>query len=232
MGIFSRMSDIVNSNLNAMLDRAEEPQKMVRLMIREMEDTLIEVRSQAARTIAERKEIDRRTGQLDRAAAEWDRKAEMAVTKGREDLAKAALAEKAKLVAALDALQAELDQLEDAMSAHSTDIAQLDAKLVEARAKEQALLSRHVTAKSRLKVRKQLNQKRVRDAFSRFEAMEQRLDRAEGEVEAYDLGQRKTLAEELADIETEDDIEKELAAIKARLAGKKKTGAPVHEETD
>lgn len=232
MGIFSRMSDIVNSNLNAMLDRAEEPQKMVRLMIREMEDTLIEVRSQAARTIAERKEIDRRAGQLDRAATEWDRKAEIAVSKDREDLAKAALGEKAKLVAALDALRSELNQLEDAMSAHAADISQLDAKLVEARAKEKALLSRQVTAQSRLKVRRQLNQKRVRDAFARFESMEQRLDRAEGEVEAFDLGQQKTLAEELADIEAEDDIDNELAAIKARLAGKKKSPAPARGESE
>lgn len=118
------------------------------------------------------------------------------------------------------------------MSAHAADISQLDAKLVEARAKEKALLSRQVTAQSRLKVRRQLNQKRVRDAFARFESMEQRLDRAEGEVEAFDLGQQKTLAEELADIEAEDDIDNELAAIKARLAGKKKSPAPARGESE
>ena len=222
MGVFSRLSDIVNSNLNAMLDHAEEPQKMVRLMIREMEDTLIEVRSNAARTIAERKEIDRRLSQFETACTEWERKAEVAVAKGREDLAKAALVEKTKLTDALAMLRGEIGQLDEALDAHEADIAQLDTKLAEARAKERTLIARQETARSRLKVRKQLNQNRIHDALARFESIERRLDAAEGEVEAFDLGQRKSLEEELAELEAQDDIEKELAALKARLAGKKK----------
>jgi phage shock protein A len=226
MGIFSRLSDIVNSNLNAMLERAEEPQKMVRLMIREMEDTLVEVRSNAARTIADRKEIDRRVEKLEQAAGEWEHKAEIALTKEREDLAKAALSERAKLISALDTLRSELALLDGSISGHEADIQKLDEKLAEAHAKEKVLVVRQETAQSRLKVRRQIDQKRIRDAFDRFDAMERRFDQTEGEVEAFDLGHGKSLSEELADLEAEDDIDKELAAIKERLGGQNETQIP------
>ena len=218
MGIFSRFTDIINSNLNAILDRAEEPEKMIRLIIQEMEDTLVEVRTTAARTIAEKKEINRRLNSLNKACDEWETKAELALNKDREDLAKAALVEKAKLQQSAEALQAELTHLDDSLSRGDADVARLEAKLAEARAKQKTIRARHDTIDARIKVRRQLHNPRVDDAFARFESVERRLDAAEGELEAYDLGQHKTLAEEIDDLETDSVIEEQLAALKERLA--------------
>ena len=218
MGIFSRFTDIINSNLNAILDRAEEPEKMIRLIIQEMEDTLVEVRTTAARTIAEKKEINRRLNSLNKACDEWESKAELALSKDRDDLAKAALVEKAKLQQSAEALQAELTHLDDALTRGDADVARLEAKLAEARAKQKTIRARHDTIDARIKVRRQLHNPRVDDAFARFESVERRLDAAEGELEAYDLGQRKTLAEEIDDLETDSVIEEQLAALKERLA--------------
>ena len=217
MGIFTRFADIINSNLNAILDRAEEPEKMIRLIVQEMEDTLVEVRSTAAKTIAEKKEIRRKLDRLTRAGTDWEGKAELAISKGREDLAKAALVEKAKLQRAAEALAAELGHLDSALMRGDADVARLEAKLVEARAKQKTIQARQDSIDSRLKVRRRLYDPRVDDAFARFELVERRLDAAEGEVEAYDLGQRKTLSDEIAELEAESAIEDELAALKARL---------------
>ncbi len=218
MGIFTRFADIINSNLNAILDRAEEPEKMIRLIVQEMEDTLVEVRSTAAKTIAEKKEIRRKLDRLTRAGTDWEGKAELAISKGREDLAKAALVEKAKLQRATEALAAELGHLDSALMRGDADVARLEAKLVEARAKQKTIQARQDSIDSRLKVRRRLYDPRVDDAFARFELVERRLDAAEGEVEAYDLGQRKTLSDEIAELEAESAIEDELAALKARLS--------------
>ena len=220
MGVFSRLTDIINSNVNVILDRAEDPQKIIRLIVQEMEETLVEVRAGAARTIAERKELDRRLRRIREAQAEWDRKAELALRKGREDLCRAALIEKSKLNDAAKALQEELEPLESALQRGDEDIAKLEAKLREAKAKQQAMVVREQTASSRLRVRKQTYDPRVDHAFARFESLERRIDRAEGEVEAYDLGHRKTLAEEIAGLEANASVEAELDALKARIAGR------------
>ncbi|WP_299400496.1 phage shock protein PspA [Pelagibius sp.] len=226
MGIFSRLADIINSNLNAILDRAEEPEKIIRLVIQEMEDTLVEVRSTAAKTIAEKKEIRRRLARLEEAQQSWQEKAELALTKGREDLAKGALVEKAKLAEAATALQAELEDLDALLRQGEADIAKLESKLREAKAKQQALTARHETAGSRLKVRRTLYDGRVEDAFQRFEQVEKKLDEAEGAVEAYDLsGGGKTLAEEISELAAESAIEDELAALKAKVKKSKDSGA-------
>ncbi len=217
MSVFSRLADIINSNLTAMLDRAEEPEKMIRLIIQEMEDTLVDVRSTAARTIAEKKEIQRKLERLATAQAEWERKAEFALGKGREDLAKGALVEKAKLAETAAMLEEGLGQLEAALGKNDEDIAKLEAKLAEAKAKQKTIQARHETVGARLKVRQRLYDARVDDAFARFETVERRLDAAEGKVEAYDLGQRKTLADEIAELEAEATIEDDLAALKARV---------------
>jgi len=221
MGIFSRLADIINSNLNSILDRAEDPEKIIRLVIQEMEDTLVEVRSTAAKTIAEKKENVRKLTRLQEAQQGWEQKAELALSKGREDLAKGALVEKARLAEAADLLKEELDELDTMLRQGEADIAKLEAKLREAKAKQQALKARHETASSRLKVRRNLYDGRVDDAFARFEQVEKRLDEAEGEVEAFDLGRGKTLSEEISDLAAESAIEDELAALKARVA---KTG--------
>ncbi len=225
MGIFSRLTDIINSNLNSILDRAEDPEKIIRLVIQEMEDTLVEVRSTAAKTIAERKEATRRLGRLSEAQKGWEQKAELALSKGREDLARGALVEKAKLAEAGLMLEEELAELDAMLSHGETDIAKLESKLREAKAKQQALTARHETASSRLKVRRNLYDGRVDEAFARFEQVERKLDAAEGEVEAFDLGRGKSLAEEISELAAESGIEDELTALKARLQ-KTKSGKP------
>ncbi len=225
MGIFSRLSDIINSNINALLDRAEEPEKMVRLIIQEMEDTLVEVRSSAARTIAEKKDLGRTLERLGAAQAEWEKKAELAISRGREDLAKAALVEKAKLGESARALGEELSHLDHALERSDVDVSRLESKLNETKAKQKALLARHDTANARLKVRRKLNDGRVEDAFMRFDLVEKRLTRVEGEIESYDLGQKQTLAEEIDSLAAESAIEEELAAIKARMSDQGQGGS-------
>jgi phage shock protein A len=217
MGIFSRLTDIINANLNSVLDRAEDPEKMIRQMIHEMEDTLVEVRSNAARMIADRKSMERRRGRLGEAQTEWQRKAELALTKGREDLARAALVEKAKLVEDLKGLDEELVHLDEALVKYEEDIAKLEAKLREAKTKQKAIVARQTTATSRLRVRRQVHDRRIDDAFVRFEQMERRVDNLEGEVESFDLGRAKTLAEEIEELATDGAVEEELAALKSRL---------------
>ncbi len=219
MGIFTRLTDIINSNVNSILDRAEEPEKIIRLVIQEMEDTLVEARSAAARTIAERKEVVRSLDRIRQAQSEWERRAEVALGKGREDLSRAALVEKAKLTAAIADMDAELQALDDAMAKGEEDIVKLEAKLREAKAKQKTIQARHDTASRRIKVRRQVHSTRIEDAFTRFEQVERRLDGLEGEVEAFDVGRGKSLADELADLETEADVEAELARLKERLAG-------------
>jgi phage shock protein A len=225
MGIFSRLSDIVNSNINAILDRAQDPEKIIRLIIQEMEDTLVEVRSSAVRTIAEKKEIERRLATLEREHDEWQRRAELAVTKGRDDLAKAALNAKVRVATALAALQQQRQQIEDALARQNEDIGKLQAKLADAKTREKAIAARQKTAVNRIKLRTHLYDERITDAFARFEQVERALDEIEGKVEAFDLGRGKTLADELAGLEAESGVEEELKALKERL------GNQIHHET-
>ncbi len=218
MGIFSRFTDIINSNSGAILDRAEDPEKIIRLIIQEMEDTLVEVRTNAAHAIAERKEIGRKLSRLQETRHEWERRAELALAKGREDLAKGALLEKAKLGEVGRLLEEQLAQVDTALGQGDADISKLQAKLAEAKAKQKAIAVRHDAADSRLKVRRNLYDSRVDDALARFDQVERKLDEAEGKVEAYDLGQRRTLAQEIADLEAESAIDEELSVLKRRLA--------------
>ncbi len=218
MGIFSRFADIINSNIGAILDRAEDPEKIIRLIIQEMEDTLVEVRTNAAHAIAERKEIGRKLNRLQETRHEWERRAELALAKGREDLAKGALLEKAKLGEVGRMPEEQLALVETALGQGDADISKLQTKLAEAKAKQKAIMVRHDTADSRLKVRQNLYDSRVDDALARFDQVERKLDEAEGKVEAYDLGQRRTLAQEIADLEAESAIDEELSVLKRRLA--------------
>ena len=221
MGIFSRLTDIVNSNLNALLDRAQDPEKIIRLIIQEMEDTLVEVRSSAVRSIAERKELERRAGQLRREHDDWERKAELAITKGREDPAKGALHAKARVSHTLQEIETQLAHLADALAHQNEDIGKLQAKLADAKARERTIVARHKTASSRLKVRAQLYDDRIGDAFARFEQVERALDEVEGKVEAYDLGRgKKGLKEEFADLEADSGVQEELEKLKSRLGNR------------
>jgi phage shock protein A len=221
MGIFTRFSDIVNSNINAILDKAEDPEKIVRLMIQEMEDTLVEVRSAAARLIADKKDLNRKIESLDRERVDWDDKAELAMRKGREDLAKAALVEKSRVVSAVDLLKEDYVAVDDGLAKLNEDIARLESKLEDAKTRQKALLARHKTASGRLAARKKIHDYKIDDAMVRFEAYTRRIDDVEGRVEAYDLGLPKDLNHEFASLEAEESVNKELDALKARVAAER-----------
>jgi phage shock protein A len=224
MGIFTRFSDIVNSNINAILDKAEDPEKIVRLMIQEMEDTLVEVRSAAARSIADKKDLNRKLANLEREIADWDGKAELAMRKGREDLAKAALVEKSRLTSAADAVKADYEAIDDGLTKLNDDIARLESKLEDAKARQKALLARHKTANSRLAARKRIHDYKIDDAMVRFEAYTRRIDDVEGKVEAYDMGLPKDLNHEFASLEAEESVKEEFDELKRRVAGESHDG--------
>jgi phage shock protein A len=229
MGIFSRLADIVNSNLNALLASAEDPEKIIRLIIQEMEDTLVEVRSSAVRSIAERRELERRAESLRREEQDWDQKAELALTRGREDLARGALMARTHRAQARASVEQQIAVLVAALSQQNEDISKLQTKLADAKAREQSLAARRTTAGNRLKVREKLHDDRINDAFFRFEAAERQLDQMEGRVESYDLGRTlgrgPSLEEELAGLAADASVNDELEALKARLNNRMPQGA-------
>ncbi|MYD96933.1 MAG: phage shock protein PspA [Gammaproteobacteria bacterium] len=216
MSVFSRMTDIVNSNINALLDKAEDPAKMVRLIIQEMEETLVEVRSTSARAIADRKELTRRHEHLRHEASEWERKAELAVAKDRDDLARSALVEKSKADEVAAAVEAELGALEETLAKLNEDIGALQQKIKDAKARQSAILMRGQAAKVRLGVRRQLSDHNIDDAMSRFELYERKMDDLEGQIESYDMGKR-TLSDEIEQLETDEAVDEELEKLKARI---------------
>jgi phage shock protein A len=218
MSIFTRMSDIINSNINALLDKAEDPEKMVRLIIQEMEEALVEVRSTSARAIADKKELVRRQEYLANEAREWERKAEVAIGRGRDDLAKGAIAERNKAQETSEALGRDLGIIDQSLAKLNEDVAVLQAKIKDAKARRNAIVMRGKTAQTRLGVKRQLNDHNIDDAMQRFETYERKMDDLEGQVEAYDMGQR-TLADEIAELEQDDTIDKDLAELKSRMKG-------------
>lgn len=217
MGIFSRLNDIINSNLSSLLDKAENPEKIIRLVIQEMEDTLVEVRSDAARTIAEKKKLQRRIETAHREAADWESRARLALGKGREDLAKAALVEKHDLVHAAQLMEDDLEELEAHLSKLNTDIGQLQQKLDDAKTRHQAMVVKEGTVGSRLNVKIKLHDSRIEDALNRFETMENRVERMEGKVESYELGRQPSLRDQFAELEAQDIIDEELSRLKQDL---------------
>lgn len=230
MSIFSRLSDIINSNINVMLDRAEDPEKIIRLIIQEMEETLVEVRSSAAKTIADRKDVDRKSRRLAEAQAEWERKAELALSKDREDLAKAALVERAKLSDIAAHLDGEREALDEALARCEGDIGKLDAKLREAKAKKATIQARQKTAVDSLRVRRNIYDSRIEEAFERFDKVEAKLDRIEGEAEAFELGRGKSLSEEIDDLAAEETIQADLDALKQRMKQSATADVPSSDE--
>lgn len=217
MGIFSRFTDIVNSNLNALLDKAEDPEKMVRLIIQEMEDTLVEVRSSSAKTIAEKKELQRALNRLSDEVNDWQTKAELALSKEREDLARAALVEREKAAEQVSSVEADIAQLDEHISKLQHEVGQLQEKLADAKARQKSMLMRQKTVASRLDVKKTLHSDKLNDAMHKFERYEQKIDSMEAQVESFDLG-KKTLKDEFAELAAQDKIDNELAALKARVA--------------
>jgi len=221
MGIFSRTRDIIAANVSDLLDKAEDPAKMIRLIIMEMEETLVEVRASAARTIADQKEMRRQIARLEKVQEGWTEKAELALSKGREDLAKAALHEKQKASEVADQLHREIGELDDALKASEEDINKLQAKLREARARQNSIVTRLESAHQRARMREMYAGARADEAFARFELLERRVDLAEGRAEAAAMGAApKSLEEEIAELRAADKVDAELAALKERL-GKK-----------
>lgn len=224
MGIFSRMTDIINSNLNAMLDSAEDPEKMVRLIIQEMEDTLVEVRSSSARVLADRKAAARRLEQVQAEAASWEEKARLAITKGREDLARAALQEKRAIEEEVVLVESELQATDEHITQLGVEVSQLQQKLDEARAKQKALLMRTKTVESRIKVKRQIQREALDNAFQRFEHFERRMDTLESQLESMDIGRDVSpdLAAQINALEDDELISGEIERLKTEMGDKKK----------
>jgi len=217
MGIFSRFSDIVNSNINSILEKAEDPEKIVRLMIQEMEDTLVEVRSSAARAIADKKELNRKLAAVEAEGGQWQSKAELAIHKGRDDLAKAALVEKRRMDESADILREQYMAVEEGLDKLNEDIGRLEDKLADAKTRQKALITRHHTASRRLEVRQKIHDYKIEDALVRFEQFERKMENVEGRVEAFDLGRKKDLTQEFKDLEHEESVEKDFEELKRRM---------------
>lgn len=218
MGIFSRTRDIIAANVTDLLDKAEDPAKMIRMIILEMEETLVEVRASAARTIADQKEMRRHISKLEGLQSSWTEKAELALSKGREDLAKAALVEKQKAADMCEQLSSEIAVLDEALKASEEDITKLQTKLREARTRQNSVMARMESANNRTRLREMTNGSKMQEAFSRFDILDRRVDFAEGRAEAAGLGAiPKTLDEEIAELKSNDKVEAELEALKARV---------------
>ena len=222
MGIFSRFSDIVNANINAVLEKAEDPEKIIRLMIQEMEDTLVEIRSAAAKCIADSKETKRHIEYIERELAEWDRRAELALRRDREDLARAALSEKQAISDQASKLQHEGEVLDSQLEKFNADITQLQSKLTDAKTRQRSILVRHKTATSQLAARKHIHNDRIDEMLYRFESAERRIDRVESEAEARSMGHNRNLADQIAGLEDNDHVEAELEELKSRMSTESK----------
>jgi phage shock protein A len=216
--VFSRARDIFAANMTELLDRAEDPARMIRMMIVEMEETLVEVRAAAARIIADGKDLRRSIARLDELQAVWTDKAELALSKDRDDLARAALLERQKAAEMADGLRAEADSIDQALRAYEVDIAKLQAKLREARSRQNAIAMRLESAVARARTSEVLHGSRTQDAFSRFELLERRADFAEGRAEALGLTGPKSLEEEIAELRASEQVDADLEAMKAARA--------------
>lgn len=223
MGIFSRFKDIVSSNINAMLDKAEDPEKMIRLMIQEMEETLVELKSSCAGIMADKKKSERDREALKRQEEKWQERAQLAIEKDREDLAKEALIEKKRFLRQIEALDENCAQFEKMIGQAREDIEQLEEKIAAARKKQQVLIKRHIRAGQKLRTQQEIRRANSADAFRRFEEYEQKIDRMEAEAGLVN-GTREpapgSLEDEFNKLENEDTVEQELQDLK-KAAGKK-----------
>lgn len=219
MGIFSRTRDIIAANFNDLLEKADDPAKMIRMIIMEMEETMVEVRASAARTIADQKEMGRHVSKLHRLQADWADKAQLALSKDREDLARAALVEKNKATDMAEQLKGEIGVLDDAMRAYEADIEKLQTRLREARSRQTAIAARLESAENRVRLRSLLTNERVDEALARFDQLERRVDYAEGRADSLSLaeGNAPTLADEIAALAGKDKVDEELEAMKRAL---------------
>jgi len=216
MSIFNRLSDIINSNISSLLDKAENPEKMIRMVIQEMEETLVEVRSGTAKVIAEKKTLSRRAEQLKKQAQDWESKAELALSKGREDLAKAALLEKSNINASVLITEKDLEKLDATLDKLSIEIEQLQAKLNDARARQKTIVMRTTATESRLNVNRQLHSYSIDNAMNKFEYYEKKIDQMEGQMDSIHI-EKRGLQSEFDELEKEESIDKELEELKNKL---------------
>lgn len=215
--IFSRFRDIISSNLNAMLDRAEDPEKMIKLMITEMEDTLVEIRAACAGAMASQKRVERALVELKDRAAGWEEKAELAINKGREDLAREALYEKRRYSERTDALEEEAIQTQSIVDQYKEEITQLEEKVRAAKEKQRLLLQRHIHAQGKKKAREELRRIDTSDAWLRFEQFENRIERMEAEADLVDYGRSaSSFDREFNTLKQDEELEKELEKLKAK----------------
>ena len=217
MSVFSRFTDIINANINSLLEKAEEPEKIIRLMVQEMEDTLVEIRSAAAKCIADRKEQRRYAEFLAREQQGWAKRAELAVRQNREDLARAALSEKQALADEAEQVRHETKMLDEQLEKFNSDISQLQSKLTDAKTRQRSIVIRHKTATSQLAARKHIHDDTIDEMLFRFENAERRIDRVEAQGESLNMGRKKGLAEEIAGLEDDDRVEDALTALKAKV---------------
>ncbi|MEA2061467.1 MAG: phage shock protein PspA [Thermodesulfobacteriota bacterium] len=215
MGIFTRFRDIITSNINAMLDRAEDPEKLIKLMIREMEDTLIELKSSCANAIASQKKIERQLAQTRERQDFWSRKANLAVDKGRDDLARQALMEKRKFTTQKQALESELDDITTIVDQYRDDIQALENKLQSAREKQRLLVHRHMRAEKKKKAQEEIRRVDSAEVVQRFDELESHIERMEAEADLVNYGRAASLEEAFEELAADDDIEKELNALKS-----------------
>ncbi|HOZ49101.1 MAG TPA: phage shock protein PspA [Candidatus Hydrogenedentes bacterium] len=214
MGVFSRVRDIINSNINAMLDKAEDPEKLVRLMIGEMEDTLVEIKASCAQAMAGQKRVRREHAEAGARAADWQAKAQLAVDKGREDLAREALVEKRRYADRADVLFGEAAHFDEIIERYQDDIVQLEEKLATAREKQRVLVQRHRRAQGKRRAQENIRRVETSDALLRFDKFESRIDRMEAEADLVNYGRKRNLLDDFAELETDEDIERELAELK------------------
>lgn len=217
MSVFKRFSDVINSNVSAMLDKAENPEKLVRMIITEMESTLLNVRTESAKTIADKKDMARQLKNFEAEVASWQKRAELAIEKGREDLAKQALQEKHRVEQAIEAQTKEFAALEVAIERLDHDIAKLQGKLNEAVARRRAIVARHQTVKATIQMRKRVEIHSIDEALNRFGRFEKRMDDMEAEIEAMDLGRNVTLSQQIDSLQGDEDLDKELEALKSKM---------------
>ncbi len=221
MGIFTRFKDIVSANINSMLDKAEDPEKMIKLMIQEMEDTLVEIKASCASAMATKSKVARALDDVQYRVNDWENKARLAISKGREDLAREALAEKRVFAEEHERLTREISQLEGIVNKYQGDISQLEEKLTNARKKHQMLLQRHTQAQKSYKAQSVLRKNDNIDAFARFDAFENRIERMEADAELVNAKARPALEDEFAKLEGDESLENELAALKAEIENNK-----------
>jgi phage shock protein A len=221
MSIFTRFSDIVSSNINSMLDRAEDPEKMIRLMIREMEDTLVEIKASCAGTMAQVAKSNRELNDLNEKLARWTERAELAVEKGKENLAREALVEKRTIQNRVGAVEQEVAGLEQIISQYKSDISALEAKLDQARNQHKVLMQRHVRARKSQQAQSSIRKVNTQAAMMKFDKFEQRIERMEADAELVNYGTTKSLDDQFSSLETDEEIEKELRALKEKTAQSK-----------